>query len=676
MTTNARNIEALQILLIEDNTDHAALLARYIERFKGCAAAVTKASSLSEANRHLVECHFDLVLLDLHLPDADASRTLNELPRMATDTAVIILTAEGDLEVALQAVKKGAQDFIVKTDMTPDLMERAIRYAVQRKASEIALKELNDSLEQRVAKRTATLNLLHDVASVANRGDDIEEALRHVLERIVQEPVWCFGQVFVPSTADDSLMTAGIEATHHSGSFAPIREGTLGTRLPLAAHLTERAAATGQGQCVGDLLQACEPDVREAAEVLKIRGVVAFPIVVKAETEAVLELFSTEPIEDPETVLDCMSQMASHLGRVVERRQANRTLRASEERFRLLVNAVEDYAIIMLDTTGHVVSWNAGARRITGRRSREALGRHFACFYTEEDVAAGLPTLHLAIAARRGRIAIEAQRVRSNGERFPAEVVITALRDEAGELQGFAKVTHDATQRKRFEREIADATAAEQQRIGQDLHDGLGQELTGLTYQAERLRRQLERTSSPHLETVATLVDGIREALSQVRMLSKGLVPVEVDAHGLEASLEELTEHVQEMHGVTCRFVCQEPVPVDDNHTATQLYRIVQESLTNAVRHAMPTRINVELSASKTELRITVTDNGRGFDTTEPLSGSGMRIMRYRAGLINAHLQLESTPGAGTSVVCRLKVRKNETRPDDTKSNANMLQSS
>lgn len=330
-----------------------------------------------------------------------------------------------------------------------------------------------------------------------------------------------------------------------------------------------------------------------------------------------------------------------------------------EERFRLLVNAVEDYAIIMLDKNGHVASWNAGARRITGYRSRDVLGRHYSCFYTDEDISAGLPARHLTVAAKRGRIAIEGQRVRASGERFPAAVVITALRDDNDELQGFAKVTHDETQRKRLEKEIADAAAAEQQRIGQDLHDGLGQELTGLIYQAERLRRQLQRDSSRHTDTAVTLVDGIREALGQVRMLSKGLIPVEVDASGLQASLEELSEHVQDLHAVPCRFVCQQPVPVEDNDVATHLFRIAQESLTNAIRHAEPTKITVELSATRTGIEMAVTDDGKGFDTAAEAAGSGLRIMRYRAGLIGGRLLIESTRGLGTRVACRVKTRNN-----------------
>lgn len=346
-----------------------------------------------------------------------------------------------------------------------------------------------------------------------------------------------------------------------------------------------------------------------------------------------------------------------------------------QERFQLLVNAVEDYAIIMLDINGHVASWNSGARRITGYRSRDIVGRHFSCLYTEEDIAADLPARHLNVASERGRIAVEGQRLRSSGERFPAEVVIAALRDDSGELRGFAKVTHDATHRKRLEKEVADATALEQQRIGQDLHDGLGQELTGLIYQAEGLRRQLERSDSPHLDTAAGLVDGIREALGQVRMLSRGLIPVEVEANGLQAALEELTEHTQEMNGVNCRFVCRRPVLVRDNNTATQLYRIVQESLTNAVRHSDPTNIAVELTAKANSIEVVVTDNGKGFDVTEEAVGSGVRIMRYRAGLIGGRLLVESTQGVGTRVACRVKTRKNvsKQKPDETMPDSKVL---
>jgi protein-histidine pros-kinase len=135
-------------------------------------------------------------------------------------------------------------------------------------------------------------------------------------------------------------------------------------------------------------------------------------------------------------------------------------LRESEERFRLLVEGTRDYAIFMLDTTGHIVSWNAGAERINGYTYDEIIGRHFSKFYTEEDLADGKPARELKIAAGTGKYEEEGWRVRKDGTRFWSSVLITALRDESGRLRGFGKVTRDLTERRRLEQNLLEKNAA------------------------------------------------------------------------------------------------------------------------------------------------------------------------------------------------------------------------
>ncbi len=139
---------------------------------------------------------------------------------------------------------------------------------------------------------------------------------------------------------------------------------------------------------------------------------------------------------------------------VTERQRAEQALRVSEERFRLLMGSVRDYAIYMLDPTGRVVSWNRGAEQIKGYTAQEIVGQHFSCFFTPEDVAAGKPDALLRAAAAEGRCEEENWRVRKDGARFWADVVITSVRDEAGTLVGFAKVTRDLTERLRAEAEL------------------------------------------------------------------------------------------------------------------------------------------------------------------------------------------------------------------------------
>ena len=130
------------------------------------------------------------------------------------------------------------------------------------------------------------------------------------------------------------------------------------------------------------------------------------------------------------------------------------TVLGSEDSFRLLVESVKDYAIIMLDPTGHVASWNAGAERFKGYRAEEIIGKHFSCFYPAEAIQRGLPEQELKVAAKEGRFEDESWRVRKGGEKFWASVIISALRDKDGTLRGYSKVTRDLTERKQAEERI------------------------------------------------------------------------------------------------------------------------------------------------------------------------------------------------------------------------------
>src|SRR5712692_6079290 len=137
----------------------------------------------------------------------------------------------------------------------------------------------------------------------------------------------------------------------------------------------------------------------------------------------------------------------------VETKVADQQLRLSEERFRLMVESIKDYAIFMLDPHGRIASWNLGAERIKQYRAAEILGRHLSVFYPEEEVVAGKCERELEVAEREGRFEDEGWRVRKDGSRFWANVIITAMREPSGELIGFAKVTRDLTERRRLEEE-------------------------------------------------------------------------------------------------------------------------------------------------------------------------------------------------------------------------------
>jgi len=327
----------------------------------------------------------------------------------------------------------------------------------------------------------------------------------------------------------------------------------------------------------------------------------------------------------------------------------------SREQFRLLVEGTRDYALFLLDADGRVASWNFGAQRVLGYEVSEVLGRPFADFYPEEDVRRDRPASELRLAAEQGRFEEEGWRLRRGGERFWARGVVTPLRDEDGRLRGYSIVLRDVTRHKELEKEVLEIATSEQRRIGQDLHDGTGQELTGLSLMAESLVESLRESGAREGALAVRIATGLKRALGQVRALSRGLVPVEVDAEGLMAALVELTDRVSEASGLCCRFECREPVRIEDTQTATHLYRIAQEAVTNAVKHAGAQDIRVSLEAHDGRVILEVRDDGVGVGR-DCVNGKGMglRIMEYRAVLIGAALHVGQTNQGGTLVQCTL----------------------
>jgi len=218
----------------------------------------------------------------------------------------------------------------------------------------------------------------------------------------------------------------------------------------------------------------------------------------------------------------------------------------------------------------------------------------------------------------------------------------------------FTGFVRDITERKQLEREIIEISNREQQRIGQDLHDGLCQELAGIELMCQVLKQKLAAKSKAESKQVGEIAQHIREATSHTRKLARGLSPVELETNGFMSALHELVAHVQKLFHVECRFECTVPVLIQDNVAATHLYRVVQEAINNAVKHGKAKRILISLKPAGDRIALTVTDDGIGFSNeTKTGGGMGLHIMKYRAGVVDAALEVRSSvDGAGTTVVC------------------------
>lgn len=338
-------------------------------------------------------------------------------------------------------------------------------------------------------------------------------------------------------------------------------------------------------------------------------------------------------------------------------RQRTAELLQSEERFRILVEGVADYAIVLLDLRGNVVSWNAGAQRIYGYTAGEIIGRPFTRFYADEDAARGEPAAQLGAASLQGRLEDEAWRRRKDASRFWANVILTALTDELGHPRGFAQVTRDITELRQLERQVLEVSEAEQRRFGHDLHDGLGQELTGLAFLAQNLQRQLLTNDHPEEASRAGRIhDLINRALEQTRELAHGFSPVELGPEGLRDALRDLARRAEGLYDLPCTFTMRNDARVDDDSAALHLFRIAQEALTNAMRHGHPSGVRIQLEGEPPPggtVTLTIADDGIGLPPeAERRPGMGLRAMLYRARVIGASLDVRPNPHGGTVVTC------------------------
>lgn len=261
---------------------------------------------------------------------------------------------------------------------------------------------------------------------------------------------------------------------------------------------------------------------------------------------------------------------------------------------------------------------------------------------------------------------------RKDGTTFSIDLSVT----QVDHSPYFTGIIRDSSERKELQRHVLECAAEEQRRIGRELHDGTGQELTGLSlvagtllnlitgmpvmeYEGQVVRQLDEAGFNRICDIVKKLNRKLSEANRHVHQLSHGVMPVQVDAEALRSALEELAISTNTPPTVCCRFRCPSPVMAENNTAATHLYRIAQEAVNNALRHSQADQICISLRQSDDQIILEISDNGIGIDTSVrgvgangKARGMGLRTMQYRAGMIGGTLHVEHREAGGTLVRC------------------------
>ena len=404
-----------------------------------------------------------------------------------------------------------------------------------------------------------------------------------------------------------------------------------------------------------------------------------------------------------QTELGIVEKRLRALAELQQKAQALETelkLRTTEERFRLFVEAVRDYAIFMLDPEGNIASWNTGAQRIKGYEAPEIIGRHFSCFYPPEDVQHGKPQWELQVAAREGRFEDEGWRVRKDGSRFWANVIITAVRDDAGKLIGFGKVTRDSTEKmlteKALQEEIASRALAEQKllvseqslrrlslhllrsqdeerrRLGMELHDSLGQYLAAIKITQDSLAAIVGSRESKIDELLEQCTELVENAIKEVRTISYLLYPPMLDEMGLKSAISWYLDGFTARSGIQSTLDVQADFGRFGRDAEVALFRVLQESLTNIHRHSGGSVADIRLRLEGGMAILEIKDNGKGMapallEHSSPdwtgIHGVGLRGMTERMQQLGGRLEVFSDP-SGTTVRAVIPLERSTARSE------------
>lgn len=332
----------------------------------------------------------------------------------------------------------------------------------------------------------------------------------------------------------------------------------------------------------------------------------------------------------------------------------DQAIREDLRKLKAILNAAAD-AIITINHKGVIAAVNPATLKMFGYTDQELVGQNVSIlmprpYQSEHDQ-------YLANYLRTGEAKIigsgrELTALRKDGSVFPIVLTVTEFQDGNGPM--FVGMIHDISERKQIEKHFTEANQHERHRVARELHDGLGGQMTGIALLLKAMQTKAHREGDATAKDIDELARYIGEAHAQLRAISSGLAPVEMIPEGLCKALEALADKTNATDSIRCTFSGDDTV-VRDPAVALHLYRIAQEAVSNAIRHAQPDEITIQLEQDQQFTTLTVSNDGRPIQH-HPDSGGGMgiRTMKHRADLIKGDLRVAPAEGGGTVVTCRV----------------------
>ena len=298
------------------------------------------------------------------------------------------------------------------------------------------------------------------------------------------------------------------------------------------------------------------------------------------------------------------------------------------------------------------VRLNKAGEELLGFSREELIGKNDYDFFPKEEADFFTGKDHEALSkGTLTDIPEEPIHTRYKGTRYLHTKKIPIL-DSKGNPLYLLGISEDITEKKRIEREVLKAIGRVQRRIGQDLHDGLGQDLTAIAIMSKVLEKQLSKNLPGEAKQLKEISKLVKKSINKTRKLARGLHPVELEESGLVSALRELANTTQSLYHISCEFQGDEDITMKDIERANHVYRIAQEAVHNAVKHANPDHVYVRLLKNGPDVELQVKDDGLGLSQNghTPKKGMGLHIMEYRARVINGTIFINSRKNKGTTV--------------------------
>ncbi len=503
---------------------------------------------------------------------------------------------------------------------------------------------------KRAEKRGAAFSQLSHRLSVADTREQAAEVIFDIGSELFG---WDAGFAVLYSTEEDRIIplltldtVAGERMRFPLKCLSPIPSPMMRRVINLGAELIDRTRPLPEGLEFVPFGNV----TRHAASLMFV------PVRLNGLVIGVISIQSFTPRAYNQEDLEVFQSMADICSGALQRIQAAEALKEAEAKYRLISENSTD-AIFASDMDRRPVYANPALTGLTGYTFDEIRERGFLSWVHPADRD---KMLKLWDALYVGKVCseVEFQLITKTGQTKWSSSTCGPILDETGRQIGVQGRVRDISERKQLEREILEASTQERRRIGHELHDGLGQYLAGIAFRAKALEQSLSAAGLPQADEARELATLMSQAISQARILARGMAPVDVEVSGLAAALQNLANESSRFFDTECVISSPDPNLKVEAQIGLELYRIAQEAIHNAVRHGEARRIEIGLQRKNHSLQLQIKDDGKGFDPTGHSSpGMGLRVMRYRAESIGASIKILSQPGGGSEICCALPFR-------------------